>query len=147
MTWQLTSSGTSLDKGAAKRFIQHGIAGNKRLDEEQATRAKKRLEALDGKKAAYAGKKRKFDDEGEYLPEVSAIENLAVNIREDGDDDSITTNTTPEDNKLKNRLNAQSVAETGETPEQRQERKRQKRRAKKERRRQRERERDGDEAP
>jgi exosome complex protein LRP1 len=143
---QLTSSGTTLDKSVARRFIQHGIAGNKRLDQEQATKAKKKLEVLDEKMPVYAGKKRKFDAEGEYLPEVPAVEA----VRDDSNNDSSTTNTTPEHNKLKNRstlpTNTQSIART-ETPEQKQERKRQQRRAKKERRRQRQRERDDDNKP
>ena len=55
-----------LDKGAAGRFIKHGLAGNERFDRERGERvARERARALELKKKLEAkpATHKKFDDE------------------------------------------------------------------------------------
>ena len=66
--------GKGIDKAAAGRFIKAGLAGNERWDRERAAQieseragAAAKLKQLDDKR--FRGKKRKFDERGEYLPE------------------------------------------------------------------------------
>src|SRR5579871_1095178 len=71
--------GMGVDKAAAGRFIKAGLAGNERWDRERATQIEReragaavKLKQLDNKR--FRGKKRKFDERGQYLLEESVGE-------------------------------------------------------------------------
>ena len=75
--------GKGLDKVAAGRFIKAGLAGNERWDRERAAQIEReravaatKLRELDNKR--FRGKKRKFDERGEYFPGEAVEENATV---------------------------------------------------------------------
>jgi exosome complex protein LRP1 len=66
--------GKGVDKAAVGRFVKAGLAGNERWDRERAAQIEReRAGAADKLKQSedrkFRGKKRKFDEKGQYLPE------------------------------------------------------------------------------
>jgi exosome complex protein LRP1 len=81
--------GKGVDKAAAGRFVKAGLAGNERWDRERAAQIEReragaaaKLKRLDDRR--FRGKKRKFDERGQYLPEEPVGERAAA-LRGGGD--------------------------------------------------------------
>lgn len=82
---------STVDKAAARRFIQHGVSGNKRLNDDIAAKAKQKLEAMGTSQPVFAGKKRKFDDAGQHLPDAPAASSPITDFDEQENNDKEQT--------------------------------------------------------
>lgn len=64
---------TTLDKGAAGRFVKHALAGNEQYDKERAERIEREK----------AGAKRKFEDMSERVGTQSRFENMSKRLKDE----------------------------------------------------------------